>query len=115
MYIGSHSKDHGVFGFENKPKQVSDNIPKKAEEHKMGVMNFILIFSAAVLIIFSAVMIYLFMNCGSIPDTLCSCVFAVLGGECGVMGWIKTNKDKIRERKWEKEDALSGKEKANDL
>ena len=32
-----------------------------------------------------------------IPDTLCQCVFALLGGECGVMGWIKTNKDKAAE------------------
>lgn len=41
---------------------------------------------------------------GFIPDTLCQCVFALLGGECGVMGWIKTTKDKQQDRKWAEED-----------
>lgn len=81
---------------------------------KIGVMDVILIFVAVVLLIFTAVMIYIFITQGAIPDTLCTCVFAVLGGECGVMGWIKTNKDKIRDRQWEKEDA-AGKEKENDI
>lgn len=40
----------------------------------------------------------------AIPDTLCQCVFALLGGECGVMGWIKTTKDKQQDRKWAEED-----------
>lgn len=76
---------------------------------RLGTMDIILIIVAAALLIFTAVMIYLFATCGSIPDTLCTCVFAVLGGECGVMGWIKTNKDRIRDRQWEKEDRNSPK------
>lgn len=82
---------------------------------RLGTMDIILIIVAVVLLIFTAVMIYLFAICGSIPDTLCTCVFAVLGGECGVMGWIKTNKDRIRDRQWEKEDVTAGKEKENDI
>lgn len=81
---------------------------------RLGAMDIILIIVAAALLIFTAMMIYLFAAYGSIPDTLCTCVFAVLGGECGVMGWIKTNKDRIRDRQWEKEDA-AGKEKENDV
>lgn len=42
-------------------------------------------------------MLVLYETTGGIPDTLCQCVFALLGGECGVMGWIKTNKDKAAE------------------
>lgn len=76
---------------------------------RLGTMDIILIIVAAVLLIFTAMMIYLFAVCGSIPDTLCTCVFAVLGGECGVMGWIKTNKDRIRDRQWAKEDRNSPK------
>lgn len=105
MYIGSHSKSR------------AQDSPKNAEKHKMGVMNFILIFTAIALTAFTAVMICVFVRCNSIPDTLCTCVFAALGGECGVMGWIKTNKDKIRDRNWEKEDELNknaGKEKDYD-
>ncbi|MCM1300033.1 MAG: hypothetical protein NC228_10765 [[Eubacterium] siraeum] len=110
MYIGKHSRGGG----ENKKKSAAVNSPKTVKKHKMGVMDLILIFTAIALIVFTALMIGLFYSLGSIPDTLCSCVFAVLGGECGVMGWIKTNKDKIRERKWEKEDTLSRKDMEND-
>ena len=28
----------------------------------------------------------------------------VLAGEAGVMGWIKTRKEKYRDRRWQKED-----------
>lgn len=71
---------------------------------RIGVMNLILIIVGAALLIFTVAMIELFKVYGMIPDTLVSCVFAVLGGECGVMGWIKTNKDKHQDRKWQKED-----------
>lgn len=49
-------------------------------------------------------MLTLYETTGGIPDTLCQCVFALLGGECGVMGWIKTTKDKQQDRKWAEED-----------
>ncbi len=84
---------------------------EKENPHKWGTMDIILVFVAVVLLGFTATMIWLFATQGSIPDTLCTCVFAVLGGECGVMGWIKTNKDKNRDRQWEKEDRAAGKDK----
>lgn len=55
-------------------------------------------------VIFTFIMLVTFWVCGSIPDTLCSCVFAVLGGECGAMAWIRTAKERYRERRFEKED-----------
>ena len=70
----------------------------------MKVMDVILVIVGICLVIFTAVMIVLFSSYGSIPDTLCTCVFAALGGECGIMGWIKTSKDRGREREWEIED-----------
>ncbi len=98
MYIGKHSEKS-----------------KSLQKNKIGVMDFILAFTAVVLIAFTVLMAHIFTVYGSIPDTLCTCVFSVLGGECGIMGWIKTNKDKIRSRQWEKEDkAAVGKEKEND-
>ena len=39
-----------------------------------------------------------------IPDTLVMSVFAALGGECGLMAWIKTAKERNKERKWELDD-----------
>lgn len=77
---------------------------KKSFLSRFGTMNLILVIIGITLLTFTIVMIDLFKNYGTIPDTLVTCVFAVLGGECGVMGWIKTNKDKNRDREVELED-----------
>ena len=61
-------------------------------------MDKILVIVGVVLLLFTITMIVVFLICGSIPDTLCTCVFTALGGECGVMGWIKTAKEKYREK-----------------
>lgn len=69
-----------------------------------GVMNMVLLISALLLAWFTVTMIRIFQTYGMIPDTLVNCVFMALAGEAGVMGWIKTSKEKYRERKWQKED-----------
>lgn len=77
--------------------------PQKKKK-RLGTMDIILMVVGALLIIFTIEMIREFRLYGSIPDTLCTCVFAALGGECGVMGWIKTTKDRHRERGYELDD-----------
>lgn len=72
---------------------------------RMGTMNLILFIVGVALVWFTVTMIDLFKTYGSVPDTLINCVFLICGGECGVMGWIKTNKEKYRDREWAKEDA----------
>lgn len=57
-------------------------------------MDVILIIIAVVLVVFTVVMIMTFHKQGAIPDTLCTCVFAALTGECGFMAIIKTTKEK---------------------
>lgn len=71
---------------------------------KLGTMDKILVFIAVVLLVFVVIMLWMYYSTGGIPDTLCTCVFAICGGECGVMGWIKTNKERHRDRKYELED-----------
>lgn len=71
---------------------------------KLGVMNFILILVGVCLLTFTIEMIHLYKETGSVPDTLITCVFACLGGECGIMGWIKTTKERNKDRKWQLED-----------
>ncbi len=75
---------------------------------KIGTMDLILLVIACFLLIFVAVMVWLYYHIGGIPDTLVTCVFAACGGECGVMGWIKTTKERQRERKYELEDREAG-------
>lgn len=77
---------------------------KKTLIVKFGTMNLILIIMGVLLFLFTQKMIELFETYQSTPDTLITCVFALCGGECGVMGWIKNSKERYRDRKWEQED-----------
>lgn len=70
----------------------------------MKTMDVILVIVGVVLVAFTVAMVIIYCVTGGIPDTLCTCVFAALGGECGVMGWIKTTKERRRERQYELED-----------
>lgn len=81
---------------------------------EVRTMDVILIFIAIFLLAFIVTMIVLYYITGAIPDTLCTCVFAACGGECGVMGWIKTTKERQRDRKYELEDR-ENEEKSRDL
>lgn len=70
-------------------------------------MDIILIIVGLSIFLFTTAMTAVFLYVGSVPDTLITCVFAVLGGECGVMGWIKTTKERRENRRWTKEDRES--------
>lgn len=73
-------------------------------KRKIKTMDVILFVIAVALTAFTVEMIVVFKETGMIPETLVTCVFAALGGECGAMAWIKTTKDRNREREWELED-----------
>ena len=61
-------------------------------------MDFILILVGTSVLIFTVVMIWLYLMTGGIPDTLCTCFFVACTGECGFMGWIKTAKVRQQEK-----------------
>lgn len=67
-------------------------------------MDLILLIIGIFLLAFTVVMLVLYVLTGATPDTLCTCVFTTLGGECGAMAWIKTAKEKQQQRQWYKED-----------
>ena len=73
---------------------------KREPRKPISTMKRSLIIVLIIAVVFTTVMIYLFMTVGAIPDTLCTCVFALLGGECGVLGWIKTTNERMQDRKW---------------
>lgn len=74
-------------------------------------MDVILLILACFLMVFVSLLLWFYYQTGGIPDTLCTCVFAICGGECGVMGWIKTTKERQRERRYELEDRQYEEEK----
>ena len=80
------------------------NKKTKRKKKRIGTMDLILLLVFICLVIFTVTMTRLFQVSGSVPDTLVTCVFATLGGECGILGWIKTNKDKRQDRRWQRED-----------
>lgn len=84
----------------------------KGRKKRMGTMDFILLIVFLCLTVFTIAMIVLFTVYGSVPDTLITCVFATLGGECGILGWIKTTKEKNQERRWQLADMRREKEEA---
>lgn len=44
------------------------------------------------------------------PETYACAVVAATIGKCGICGWIRTNKDKRLDRKWQKEDEKESQE-----
>lgn len=71
---------------------------------KIGTLNLVLILVGAFFVWFNWQMLITFREYGSIPETYACAVIAATIGECGICGWIRTNKDRSRERMWEKED-----------
>lgn len=76
-----------------------DKQSRPREKAKIGAMDIILIIVGISLLAFTVAMMITFNRLGAVPDTLITCVYATLGGECGVMGWIKTSKDRNRTRR----------------
>ena len=77
---------------------------------KIGTLNLILIIVGVFFIWFNWQMLSIFREQGMIPESYACAVIAATIGECGICGWIRTNKDRRQERKWEKEDQLTEKE-----
>jgi len=50
------------------------------------------------LLLFTITMIVVYVHTGGIPDTLVTCVFAAMTGECGFMAVIKSMKEKYKEK-----------------
>jgi uncharacterized RDD family membrane protein YckC len=70
----------------------------------MRTMDKILVLLGIIALLFTVTMIVIYVCTGGIPDTLCTCVFSAIFGECGIMGWIRTTKDKRQDRAWEVQD-----------
>lgn len=81
-----------------------DKSPKHIKSRDTKTMDIILIIVGVLLVSFTVAMIWIFRTQGFIPDTLVTCVFATLGGECGVCGWIKTTKERNQQHQWQIED-----------
>ena len=60
----------------------------------MGTMDKVLVLEGVILVAYTVAALAVFWHTGGEPSTLTACVFGVCGFENGVMGWIKTTKEK---------------------
>lgn len=74
------------------------------KKRQRKTMDIVLIILALSTLIFTITMIYLFSKYQTVPDTLITCFFSAVIGECGGMSWIKTTKERTQERLFEVED-----------
>lgn len=82
-------------------------------KNKLGTMDLILLLIGVFLAVFTSVMIVIFCITGSTPDTLITCVFGICGVEGGVMGWIKTSKNKLQKLNKNRETCNNSGENSN--
>lgn len=68
-------------------------------------MDLILLVIGIFLALFTVAMTVIHCITGSTPDTLITCVFGICGIEGGVMGWIKTSKNKLQKLKSKRENS----------
>ncbi len=80
--------------------------------NKIGTLNLILILVGAFFVWFNWQMLEIFREYASIPETYACAVIAATIGECGICGWIRTNKDRRREHQWEQEEKKQDNESA---
>lgn len=80
---------------------------------KLGTMDLILLVIGIFLALFTTTMIVIHCITGSTPDTLITCVFGICGVEGGVMGWIKTSKNKMQKRKFKDQTYINSANNSN--
>lgn len=78
----------------------------------IGTLNFILFIVGMFFIWFNWQMLEIFRTYGSIPESYACAVIGATIGECGICGWIRTNKDKKREHEWEQKLNMESSSKA---
>lgn len=95
--------------------QISQGFPKKSKSKRVNKIDVFLIIILITTAIFIAVMVWLFVKFQSVPDSLIAGFFALMGGECGILGFIKSSKEKAQARAWELEDRKAGKDKNDEM
>lgn len=96
----------------NKKKEVHPLKKIKEIIGRIGTLNLILILVGAFFVWFNWQMLEIFREYASIPETYACAVIAATIGECGICGWIRTNKDRQREHQWEQEERKQAEESA---
>lgn len=76
----------------------------EVKREKVKTMDVILVIIGILTVVFTITMTVLYWTHYAIPDTLVTCWFAAVTGECGFMGLIQTTKVRNQDRQWQIED-----------
>ena len=76
----------------------------KRTKPRIGTMNLILVLVGVTLLAYTVTVLIMTAHYITVPSELTVAVFGVCGGECGIMGWIKTTKDRQQEHRWQAEE-----------
>lgn len=89
---------------------------RKVQEliQRLGTLNIVLICVFLYMMYINWKMLAVFSQCGSAPESAWCALIAALLGECGICGWIKTNKEKHGRKQDYDEPADSGREYQGD-
>lgn len=72
---------------------------------KIGTLNIVLICVGVYTVYINWQMLEVYRTCGAAPETAWCSLIAALIGECGICGWIKTSKEKHRNKRPEEKDS----------
>lgn len=70
---------------------------EQQKRKKRRVANVALVFIAITIIVFIISMIWLYYEKDGVPDTLIVSVFTLVSAEVGILGWIRTAKEKSKD------------------
>lgn len=72
---------------------------------KIGTLNIVLLCVGAYTVYINWQMINVYRTCNGAPEAAWCALIAALIGECGICGWIKTSKEKHRNKCPEEKDS----------
>lgn len=76
----------------------------RKKNKKFNKMDLFLLIDLLLIIGFTAVMIVIYLKTYAVPDSVVVAVYAILGGECGLLAMIKNTKEREETRRQELED-----------
>jgi hypothetical protein len=86
------------------PKKTQEKQVKKTNKKKMNKMDLYLLIDLSLIVIFTSIMIWVYLKTFAVPDSVVVAVYGILGGECGLLAMIKNRKEAEETRRMELED-----------
>lgn len=81
---------------------------KKARRNPAKFSKIVVASVLAAVALFTVAMIFIYVRCGGVPDTLIVSFFSFAGGEAGVLGLIKCNDERQKKKTVPQDEEAAG-------